>query len=605
MLRQSAFVVSFLFLIIGFFSSAEAGKNVRLFDADGNPLNPNGIDAASVKQSCGKSGCHDVDKSARSLHYNKPEDADPEYSDCFSCHLPKGKVAFNKDGTIKKVQTEIGPESCKSCHSDESKDILKGVHGKNDKAVGDHPTCMSCHGSNPHEIIPTSRLTRIQKAAMCSGCHSNKELALKYGMSSDSVSSYEESFHGKALLRFGKNDSATCSDCHSHHKILSSKDSASPIHRNNAASTCCKCHIGAQMNFAMSGANHLRIKMQDSLFLRLVALFFRVLTIGTLCFLMGFIAIDLRRKVFSRNYYPSCGRLVGLFITFSFLSMICGLVLGTLRVRGAEWAWLVSIALMLIAFVLFLARKKTKKTNESRIYRRFDISQRIQHICLALSFTILVITGMPLRYAEVEWSHYLHFLFGGFDGARIAHRAAAVLLVTTWIWHGFYLIYLWKKAGWSFKSWTMWPARKDFSDIFETIKFGLGLQSRMPKFAKFNFKEKFDYFAVYWGMPIMVFSGFVLWFPVFLGNKLPELALSVAYIAHSDEALLAMLAIMIWHLYNTHFNPDHFPMNPVWYTGVLTQEQMEEEHSLEKERIDASNSSEAITKTKQKSNIEN
>jgi cytochrome b subunit of formate dehydrogenase len=115
----------------------------------------------------------------------------------------------------------------------------------------------------------------------------------------------------------------------------------------------------------------------------------------------------------------------------------------------------------------------------------------------------------------------------------------------------------------------------------------LGLWKEAPKYARFQFKEKFDYFAVYWGMPIMVFSGLVLWFPVYYGNLLPEAGISAAYIAHSDEAILAFLAILTWHLYNAHFNPDSFPMAKTFYTGLKTESEMRHEHPLELAHIEA------------------
>jgi len=194
---------------------------------------------------------------------------------------------------------------------------------------------------------------------------------------------------------------------------------------------------------------------------------------------------------------------------------------------------------------------------------------------------------MPLRYAQVGWSHYLNLLFGGFEGARIAHRCAAALMTGTWVWHFFFLLYRWRKAGLSLKSWTMMPTRKDFVDFLDTIKYGLGLRSQRPDYDRFQFREKFDYFAVYWGMPIMVLSGLVLWFPVFFGNRLTDLGLGVAYIAHSDEGLLAFLAILIWHLYNVHLDPEHFPMNAVWYSGVVAESAMERDHPVEKAGLDA------------------
>jgi hypothetical protein len=101
------------------------------------------------------------------------------------------------------------------------------------------------------------------------------------------------------------------------------------------------------------------------------------------------------------------------------------------------------------------------------------------------------------------------------------------------------------------------------------------------------FREKFDYFAVFWGLPVMMMSGLILWFPVFFGNLLPDLAIPVAYIAHSDEAILAISAIVVWHFYNVHYKPDKFPMSWVWLTGRISEHDIQHEHPLEYERLTA------------------
>jgi cytochrome b subunit of formate dehydrogenase len=197
----------------------------------------------------------------------------------------------------------------------------------------------------------------------------------------------------------------------------------------------------------------------------------------------------------------------------------------------------------------------------------------------------------------VEWLGHIYVLFGGLAGARIAHRVAAVVMIINWIWHTLYLLYRWRKHGFSFKSWSMWPNRKDWADFIAVSKYYLGLSKEEPRYDRFQFREKFDYFAVYWGMPIMVFSGLVLWFPIYFGNRLPEIGLSFDYIAHSNEAILAFLAIVLWHFYNTHFNPDNFPMSPTWYTGTKTQEERAREHPLELARLEGQNPGQAAGAT--------
>ncbi len=566
-------------LIIPSFSNA--GEDIFLRDRLGRPLAPAQIDRVSIRQTCGD--CHDVDQSARSLHFNKSEPApDPEASDCLSCHLPK-KNAFAPNGMLTKTVALKSAQSCIDCHSDVADEVAQSPHGRPDKRAGDHPTCVTCHGGNPHDIQPISALSRKSKVELCSSCHSRLELMSRYQLSSDAVSSYEQSFHGKAFIRFGKQNSAVCTDCHEYHGVLDLRKQDA----GRLVKVCTQCHPRAGESFAVSGASHLRLRIERSLLLRLEDLFFKALTLGVMLLLLGIVALDLRRKALSRNYIPKSGRAIALLVAASFCCMVAGIAMAIFGIRGAEWAWLAAVGLIISAFVSWVAQREPTKKQE-RVYQRFNLTFRAQHFCLMISFTVLVLTGMPLKFAHVGWSHYLHILFGGFDGARIAHRVAAVILTCTWVWHGFYLLYLWWKAGFSFKSWTMWPTKQDFIDFFQTIKFGFGLCPEPPKYGRFNWKEKFDYFAVYWGMPIMVVSGLVLWFPVYFGNRLTDLGIAVAYIAHSDEALLAFLAILMWHLYNTHFDPDHFPMSSVWYSGVLTESEMEREHPLEKAQIDGS-----------------
>ncbi|MGQ9455109.1 MAG: cytochrome c3 family protein [Armatimonadota bacterium] len=536
----------------------------------------------NIRQTCGD--CHDVDALARLLHFNKSESApDPENSDCLSCHLPQ-KNGFTPAGMVIKTVAIKSPQNCADCHSDVADAITQSPHGKQDKRLGDHPTCVTCHGGNPHDIKPTASITRIHKVEQCSSCHSRSDMMGRYNLTAEAVSSYEQSFHGKALLRFGKQNSAACTDCHGYHDVQPAKT----LRGTKAVKVCSQCHSGARESFAVSGASHLWLKIERSLLLKLEDLFFKALTLGVMVLLLGMVALDLRRKAFSRDYIPRSGRATAVLVAMSFASMVAGIAMAVFRVKGAQITWLIAIGLMILAFVVWLAQREPGQ-REDRLYKRFNLVFRAQHFCLMVSFTILVLTGMPIKYAHVGWSHYLHILFGGFDGARMAHRIAAVILTGTWVWHGLYLLYLWWKAGFSFRSWTMWPAKQDFLDFFNTIKFGLGLCPEPPKYGRFNWKEKFDYFAVYWGMPIMVLSGLVLWFPVYLGNRLTEFGIAAAYIAHSDEALLAFLAILMWHLYNTHFDPDHFPMSSVWYSGMLTEEEMEREHPLEKAQLNAKN----------------
>jgi cytochrome b subunit of formate dehydrogenase len=485
--------------------------------------------------------------------------------------------------------------ACGTCHSKEQKAYLQSTHAKPDRVAGDHPRCVSCHAQegDPHAVTAASAWNRREKMLLCTQCHAQTDRMNRYGVDIDAVHSYNESFHGKALLRFGMTKVAICNDCHRSHDVLSPEDPRAPIHRNNAARTCSQsgCHAGAKLNFAMSGANHLRLKVKEEPVLTGILWFFRLLVFGMTAFLLGGVALDLRKKVFSTGPPPRCGRPVAALVGLSFLLLVAAIVMATLYLQGAKWVGAAAIVVMALAYVVYflqrLTRGKPAPTQPpERLYQRMAISIRWQHALLLISITLLILTGMPLRFAQVEWLKSIYFLFGGLAGARIVHRVAAVVLMGTSAWHIVYLLIRWHKAGWKSEALTMWPTRKDIADFITLSKNYLGLSKEEPKYGRYSFKQKMDYLAEYWGVPIMVLSGLVLWFPIYFGNRLPELAISTAIIAHGYEATLAFLAIVSWHLYNVIFSPDVFPMRLTWLTGTMTRSEMEREHPLELEQWD-------------------
>jgi formate dehydrogenase subunit gamma len=487
--------------------------------------------------------------------------------------------------------------TCVKCHGDwpagavlrdHPKDYLTSVHARKDKVPGDHPTCVSCHGGgNPHAVQSLRTWNSKGKAELCSKCHAQASRMARYGVDPDAVRSYNESFHGKALLVFGVQGVATCTDCHHAHEILTPSNAASSTNAANVSDTCGGCHKGAQANFALSGANHLRLKAKQSAVLRWELLFFKAFVFGMLLFLISGVILDLRRKVFTRGHVPSAGRTVSVLVAISFLCVAVALGLATASIPGARRFAILAVASMALAFAIYFAqRRKAGPAPVEKTYPRLSLILRIQHVFLMVSFTLLALTGLPMRFSTVAWVGDVYVLFGGLAGARVVHRGAAVVMIFTFVWHLGYLLLLWKRAGFSFKSWTMVPTRKDLDDFIGVSKYYLGITHTQPKFKRFQFREKMDYLAEYWGVPLMVLSGFVMWFPVFWGNRLPETAVSFAFIAHSYEATLAFLGIVTWHMYNAHFNPDAFPMSKSFYTGTMTREEMEREHPLELEDME-------------------
>jgi cytochrome b subunit of formate dehydrogenase len=212
-------------------------------------------------------------------------------------------------------------------------------------------------------------------------------------------------------------------------------------------------------------------------------------------------------------------------------------------------------------------------------YHRFDLSQRIEHGVLILSFTILGITGIPQMYPDSLVGNWILTALGGIQTNRIIHRVAAAILIVLSIYHAGSVAYrlLVQRV-----QWTMLPTWKDVQDGVQSLGHNLGLIKNPPAMPRYDFAEKMEYWAVIWGTVIMILTGFMLWNPIATTNFLPGQFVPVAKAAHGGEALLAVLAIVTWHLYHVHVKS----FNKSMFTGYLDAEAMEEEHALELAEIE-------------------
>jgi cytochrome b subunit of formate dehydrogenase len=240
------------------------------------------------------------------------------------------------------------------------------------------------------------------------------------------------------------------------------------------------------------------------------------------------------------------------------------------------------------------ARRKEKHHEEGEMFQRFNRNFRFQHMVMFSSVIILIVTGMPLKFPEFVLSRWIIAFLGGIKNSTIVHRIGAGMLIYFMVHHLFYTV-LTRDGRRDF--WLLLPNLRDAKDIQHNIRHFLGKIPDKPRFGRFSYIEKFDYWAVYWGCIIMIGSGLFLWFETDVLRFLPKYTLDVAHEMHSDEALLATLAIVIWHFYNVHFNPDRFPGTLLWWHGQLSEHEMREEHPLELEEILARRAKEAAEVT--------
>ena len=215
-----------------------------------------------------------------------------------------------------------------------------------------------------------------------------------------------------------------------------------------------------------------------------------------------------------------------------------------------------------------------------QVPKRFSVLQRIEHIVLIVSFTTLGLTGLAQKFSSNELAAAFIQLLGGIENVRIIHRVAAIILALETIYHIIVLAY---KTYVRRTELGMLPGPKDVLDALDVLRYNLGLTKAHPKLPRYNFAEKAEYWAMLWGTAVMGLTGFILWNPIAAAKILPGQFIPAAKAAHGGEAVLAVLAILVWHFYNVHLKS----LNKAMFTGKMTPHQMEEEHGEELERLAA------------------
>lgn len=232
----------------------------------------------------------------------------------------------------------------------------------------------------------------------------------------------------------------------------------------------------------------------------------------------------------------------------------------------------------------------TSVADEKKYYFRLNYFHRIMHGVVMVSFLGLALTGLPLKFSESRWAAWLAYFIGGFEAAGYFHRVFALV---TFGYFAAHLVFLVRFFGWKsevsffrflFGPDSMVPRWKDLRDLYGNFKWFLGFGPR-PAYDRWTYWEKFDYWAVFWGVAIIGVSGLMLWFPSFFTRFLPGWFINVAAIVHSDEAMLAVGFIFIFHFIHTHLRGEKFPLDPVIFTGRVSEEELRHERPEEYKRL--------------------
>jgi cytochrome b subunit of formate dehydrogenase len=222
-----------------------------------------------------------------------------------------------------------------------------------------------------------------------------------------------------------------------------------------------------------------------------------------------------------------------------------------------------------------------------RYFRRFTLAQRSLHAVLFTTFLGLAATGLPLRFSSSIWARGLAKTVGGFGAILFFHKFCALALTVAFLIHVkdiFTRSLARREKGIFWGPTSMVANWKDAKDLFAHMRWMVGLGTR-PEFDRYAYWEKFDYWAVFWGMMVIGFSGYAMWFAPLFAHFLPGWALNAVLVVHSEEGLLAILFIFSIHFVNTHLRPDSFPMDMVIFTGVESEEEFKHKRPLEYERL--------------------
>ena len=401
------------------------------------------------------------------------------------------------------------PDTCGKCHREILGDYRDSIHGEAlARGVADAPSCIDCHGE--HGILGRTDETSPVFAAnvpgdTCGRCHADTRLSEKYGLPAAQVIAFKDSYHGLAL-RAGTLTVANCTSCHGAHDILPATDPRSHVHPKQLPQTCGKCHPGAGTVFALGPIHVL----------------------------------------------PTAANAPAVYwIRLAYLWLIGG-VIGAMAAHN-------------LADLLRKARRSLPASRPvGEVRERMPRSLRWQHGLVMVSFTTLAYTGFALTYPESWWAAPVLQWEARFGLRGGLHRLAAVVLLGSLAWH---LALFASSRRWRTCLRGLRWSRRDLTDFLGVLRYYVGGRATPPSLGTFSYVEKVEYWAFLWGSALMAITGFVLWFENVALRYLPTWMIDVATTVHFYEAVLATLAILVWHVYWVIFDPDVYPMDASWWHG--------------------------------------
>jgi len=473
--------------------------------------------------------CHDsvAEEHAGSVH------AQNEVG-CIDCHDSIHTIAAAPEGKQSIVN------GCNNCH--EMEGYAESTHGK---AIAegneDGASCADCHGLHAITGLSTCdvKVARSFGTDACITCHGDEEVMERNEVYGGAVHTYLASYHGKSYRLGYPELTATCADCHGSHDIYPEDNPAATINIENRADTCGKCHEGSSRLFSQfySHGDHADFD---------------------------------NYPVLAVTFWAMTALLVGTFSVF-WLHSLLWMIRGIAENKEKKAA-------------LAAGKAHIEIPDGHRVYKRFQNYHIFMHLLVIISFLILALTGLPLKFSSQHWAQVMMDFYGGTANAAFGHRIGACI---TFVYFGMAIVLsihflfirkdipgMWLQR--LFGPDSLMPNFRDIKDVTGMVRWFLW-KGPKPTFERWNYWEKFDFIAVFWGMFAIGGSGLMLWFPTFFGSFLPGWVFNVATIVHSDEALLATGFIFSVHFFNTHLRPEKFPMDFVIFNGEMHKEEFVEE----------------------------